>query len=214
MMPETIHQGQPVVAKGADLDDAQAAMVMIHGRFATAEGMLTLADEFTVDGFAYRAPQATSSNWYPFRFIEPLEKNEPYLSSALKAVDTCIMRLSENGFPPQKIILLGFSQGACLALEYAARNPRKFGGVVGLSGGVIGPTGMDFNYEGSMEGTPVFLGCSDVDSHIPLERVHETATAFEKLGASVDKRIYPGMEHTINEDEIKAVNAIMAKLVE
>lgn len=212
MTPETIHQGQPVLAKGLDLDDAKAVMLMIHGRGATAEGMLTLTDELSAVGFAYRAPQATASNWYPFRFIEPIEKNEPYLSSALKAVDDAVNNLEQFGFPPEKIILLGFSQGACLALEYAARNPRKFGGVVGLSGGVIGPMGMTFAYDGSLEGTPVFLGCSDSDSHIPLQRVHETAAAFEKLGAKVDKRIYPGMGHTINEDEIKAIDAMMESL--
>lgn len=212
MTPETIHQGQPVLAKGLDLDDAKAVMVMIHGRGATAEGMLTLTDELSAEGFAYRAPQATASNWYPFRFIEPIEKNEPYLSSALQAVDDVLTRLAENGFPPEKVILLGFSQGACLALEYAARNPRRYGGVVGLSGGVIGPMGMQFAYDGSLEGTPVFLGCSDQDSHIPLQRVHETAAAFEGLGAAVDKRIYPDMGHTINADEIAAIDAMMNAL--
>lgn len=212
LTPETIHQGQPVLAAGRELDEAKGVMVMIHGRGATADGILTLADELSAEGFAYRAPQATASNWYPFRFIEPIEKNEPYLSSALQAVDDLMARLGENGFPPEKVILLGFSQGACLALEYAARNPRRYGGVIGLSGGVIGPMGMQFNYEGAMEGTPVLLGCSDTDAHIPVQRVHETAAAFDGLGANVDKRIYPGMGHTVNQDEITAIDAMMNAL--
>lgn len=213
MTPETIHQGQPVLATGADLDDAQAAMVMIHGRGATADGILTLADEFTTTGFTYRAPQAAGSGWYPFRFIEPLEKNEPYLSSALKAVDTVVTQLTENGVPAEKIVLLGFSQGACLALEYAARNPRRYGGLVALSGGLIGPMGMQFTYDGSLDSTPVLIGCADNDTHIPLQRVKESSTALRALGGEVDERIYPGMGHTVNADEIKAVDSMMAALV-
>lgn len=206
------HQSQPVLTSGAPLKHAKAAMVLIHGRGASAESILELADEFAQADVAYLAPQASGYTWYPYRFMEPVERNEPYLSSALRAVSDVLTRIRESGIPAEKTVLLGFSQGACLATEYAARNARRFGGIVGLSGGLIGAEGTPRDYEGSLSGTPVFLGCSDVDAHIPVERVEETADVLARLGGEVVKKIYPGMGHTVNEDEIESVRALLASL--
>jgi predicted esterase len=187
-------------------------MVLIHGRGDSAAGIMGLAQELPHPGFAFVAPQAAGGQWYPNRFIAPLASNEPGLSSGLQAVADALAQLEAAGVPPERTILLGFSQGACLALEYAARNARRYGGVAGLSGGLIGPDGTPRDYAGSLEGTPVLLGCSDVDFHIPLHRVHEAAEVLGRMGAQVDERIYPGMGHTVNTDEIAAVRAMMAAL--
>jgi phospholipase/carboxylesterase len=197
------HQGQPVVTAGVSLDDATVAMVMVHGRGATARGIIGLSQEFGTDReIAYVAPQAADNSWYPNSFLAPFERNEPELSSALRAVGEAVERVRNAGLPSERTLLLGFSQGACLTLEYVARNPRRYGGVVGLSGGLIGPDSMPREYTGALQETSVFLGCSDVDPHIPLERVHETADVFRQLHGDVTERIYDGMAHTINDDEI------------
>ena len=205
------HRVEATVAAGAPLESAIAAMILVHGRGATAESILPLADAFGRDDVAYVAPQAAANTWYPYTFLAPIEANEPWLSSALAVLAELVKRLGDEGFPPERIGILGFSQGACLATEFAARNARRYGGVIGLTGGLIGPPGTPRDYPGSLAGTPVFLGCSDVDPHIPLERVEETATVFAALGGEVDKRIYPGMGHTVNEDEIEAVKALLAR---
>jgi predicted esterase len=158
------------------------------------------------------APNAVGQTWYPNRFIEPIERNEPFLTSALSLIDRLFARLAEIDIQPDRVALLGFSQGACLALEYAARNAQRYGAVIGFSGGLIGPPGMAFEYPGSMDGTPVFIGCSDVDAHIPVGRVEESAEVMTSLGADVDLRIYPSMGHTVNQDEIQAVQTLLAKL--
>ncbi len=204
-----LHQGQVVLHTGKLLEEAKAAMILLHGRGSDAEDIISLVPEFGQTDFAYLAPNAAGNTWYPNRFIAPLESNEPWLTSALQVVGDLLAHLGQAGIPAEKVILLGFSQGACLALEYAARNARRYGGVAGLSGGLIGPEGMTFDYPGSLDGTPVFLGCSDVDFHIPVGRVHESAEVLGAMGAAVDKRIYPGMGHTINEDEITAVREMM-----
>jgi len=203
------HQGQPVRTAGAALADAPAAVIMLHGRGAAAAEILALAGELGHPELAYLAPQAAGHSWYPFRFMEPLERNEPDLSSALAVVDRLVAQTEAAGVPAEKIVVLGFSQGACLALEYAARDARRYGGVVGLSGGLIGPDGTPRDESGSLAGTPVFLGCSDVDAHIPKERVIESADVLRRLGGEVDARLYPGMGHTINRDELNAVRAIL-----
>lgn len=184
-------------------------MLMVHGRGASAEDILYLSEELNVPGFAYLAPQATGYTWYPQRFLAPLQSNQPWLDSALKKLDRAIIQIADSGIPAEKTFLLGFSQGACLALEYAARNARRWGGVVGLSGGLIGPQVDPTRYPGSLEGTPVFLGCSDFDPHIPKLRVLETARMMEQLSAAVDMRLYHGMGHTVNEDELQAVQEMM-----
>jgi phospholipase/carboxylesterase len=205
------HQHQPVIQSGAKLDVAKAVMIMVHGRGATAEDILSLSVEFNIDGVAYLAPQAKNNSWYPYSFLSPIEKNEPGLSSGLAVIDSIIKMLHQKGFKSEQIYLLGFSQGACLSLEYAARNPQKFGGIFGLSGGVIGESVSLDNYSGNLEGTEVFLGCSDIDPHIPLKRVNETEEIFKKLNANVTKRISEGMGHTVSKDETDFIKLMIKR---
>ena len=207
------HQGQPIRMAGEPVSRARAAMLMIHGRGARAEDILSLANEFNVPGFAYLAPQAAGDTWYPNRFLVPLVENEPWLSSALKFVDDVLTEIINAGIPAERIVLLGFSQGACLALEFAARNARRYGGIVGLSGALIGPDDTPRAYKGSLAGTPVFLGCSDVDFHVPRERVDQTAEVLRRLGGEVTERLYPNLDHSVNEDEIDFVRGIMQTLL-
>lgn len=206
------HQGQPLVTDGTDLADAEAALVLTHGRGATARGMLQMADEGHRDGVALLAPQAARQTWYPNSFLAPVDRNEPGRQSGLRAIGDAIERANDAGIPTERIVLVGFSQGGCLASEYLARNPRRYGGLAALSGGLIGED-VDDEYPGDLEGTPVFLGCSDVDPHIPVERVHETATVFESMGADVTKRLYEGMGHGVNDDELEFVSGMVADLV-
>ena len=203
------HQKERILAVGRPASEAAAAMVMVHGRGAPAEDILGLSVELGRPDFAYRAPQAAGYSWYPYSFMAPMEQNEPGLSSGLARIGEILAQLEEEGIPPERTILLGFSQGACLSLEFAARNARRYGGVVGLSGGLIGPPGTPRDYPGSLNGTPVFLGCSDRDPHIPLARVEESAEVLAKMGGAVTKRIYPAMGHTVNEDEIDFVRRLM-----
>ena len=207
------HQGQTVRMAGVPLDEAQAAMLLVHGRGASAEDILTLAKEFDQPGFAYLAPQAAGNTWYPNRFLVPLAQNEPWLSSALSFVGDVLDQIVNAGIPPERIILLGFSQGACLTLEYSARNARRYGGIVGLSGALIGPDDTPRDYKGSLERTPVFLGCSDVDFHVPKERVDQSAEVLQRLGGNVTKRLYPNMDHSVNQDEIDFVRGMMQPLI-
>lgn len=183
---------------------------MVHGRGDSASGILGLADEFNVPDAVWLAPQASGHSWYPYSFLTPMEQNEPGLTSGLRVVDGLLRTLAAEGIAAEHVVLMGFSQGACLAQEYAARHARRYHAVIGLSGGLIGPPGTPRDYTGSFEGTPVFLGCSDMDPHVPVERVHESADVFSRMGASVDTRIYPRMGHTVNMDEIQAVAAILA----
>ncbi len=212
--PPGPHQGQHVRHSGEQLEHARAAMVMVHGRGGSADDILTLSGEVSVPGFAYLAPQAAGNSWYPYSFLSPIAQNEPGISSGLAAVAGVLETIERAGIPAERVILLGFSQGACLSLEFTARAARRYGGIVGLSGGLIGPDGTPRGYSGSLAGTPVFLGCSDVDPHIPEARVIETATVLRRLGGDVDMRIYPGMGHTINEDELEAVREIMRAVID
>jgi phospholipase/carboxylesterase len=207
------HQGQPVRTAGEPIASAKAAMLMVHGRGARAEDILTLADQLDQPGFAYLAPQAAENSWYPNRFLVPFAENEPWLSSALAFVGEIFDQIVDAGISPERIMLLGFSQGACLTLEFAARNARRYGGVVGLSGALIGPDDTPRDYAGSLAGTPVFLGCSDVDFHVPKERVIQTAEVLRRLGAEVTERLYPNMDHTVNPDEIDFVRGMMQLLI-
>jgi predicted esterase len=184
-------------------------MIMVHGRGASAEDMLGLAAELDLTGVAILAPQAAGYTWYPYSFLSPIEDNEPGITSGLGVLARLVDGLVAQQIASERIALLGFSQGACLSLEFAARNPRRYKAVAGLSGGLIGPPGTPRDYPGSLAGAPVFLGCSDVDPHIPLARVHESAEVFRRMGASVDERIYPRMGHTVNEDEIAAIKTLL-----
>lgn len=206
------HQGMPIVTAGAPLASARGALIMTHGRGATAESILSLAALLDVDDFALLAPQASGNTWYPYSFLSPIAQNEPGITSGLRVLADLVARVEHEGVPAARIALLGFSQGACLTLEFAARNARRYGALIGLSGGLIGPDGTPRDYPGSLDGTPVFLGCSDTDSHIPLARVHETAEVLERLGGMVDERIYPGMGHLVNDDEIAAVRTLLATI--
>ena len=207
------HEGQPVHTRGRRLTEARAVMIMVHGRGATAESILSLVPEFDQPDVAYLAPQAAGYAWYPFSFLEPLERNEPHLSSALGVIAHLIGRVNAAAVPTERIMLLGFSQGACLALEYSARNATRYGGVVGLSGGLIGPDDTPREYPGTLDATPVFVGCSDTDFHIPKARVDESAKVLERLGGTVTERLYPGMGHTVSQDEIDFVKAMLETVV-
>jgi phospholipase/carboxylesterase len=213
MNPNDPHKDQPILFEGASLDRARAVMIMVHGRGANARSILTLVPELAQTDIAFVAPQAANNTWYPYSFLHPITSNEPYLTSALNALTALVHRLNDAGFPNEKIMLLGFSQGACLSSEFVARNAARYGGLFVLSGGLIGPDGTPRNYPGSLDGTPVFLGCSDMDPHIPLARVHESTEVLRKLGGNVTERIYPGMGHIVNEDEISFVRGVINNIL-
>lgn len=204
----SIAHGQRIVEAGADLASARAAMVLLHGRGATAEDIMSLAAEVQRPGWAFLAPQAAGNVWYPNPFTAPLESNEPYLSAALDTLSRTVERV-EAHMPVQKLILLGFSQGACLTLEWAARNARRYGAVIGLSGGLIGPEGTPRDYPGSFDGTPVFLGCSDIDPYIPMPRVVDAGAVLKGMEAEVTVRFYPGMGHTVGIEELETIRGLV-----
>jgi len=209
-----LHQRQALLVAGESLEKAQAAMIMVHGRGASAEDILSLSADLKQPGFVYLAPQAAGYSWYPNSFLAPIASNEPGLSSGLAVIASLLKQLAGAGIPAERTILLGFSQGACLSLEFVARNARRYGGVAGLSGGLIGPDDTPRDYPGSLAGTPVFLGCSDVDFHIPKERVLQSAEVLQRMGGNVTTRLYPGMGHTVNRDELRFVQSMMKDLVE
>ena len=204
------HANQPIVRAGADDASARAAMIMIHGRNAAPANILELVGVLDRPDFVYLAPAAAGGTWYPFSFMAPREQNEPGISSGLAVIESLVTTLLARGFPAERIMLLGFSQGACLTSEFSIRHPRRYGGVMVLSGGLIGPPGTSWDtVTTSLDGTPVFLGCSDVDSHIPAERVLESEAVFRRLSAAVTRKLYPGMGHTVIGDEIEQVQRVM-----
>ncbi|MDX9851578.1 MAG: dienelactone hydrolase family protein [Anaerolineaceae bacterium] len=214
MNPETNpHMQQPVLSLGAPFKDARQVMILLHGRGASAESILSLAAEFDAPDTHFLAPQAHQYRWYPQSFLSPIERNEPDLSNALERVDALLKRLVSSGKALDQIILAGFSQGACLASEYVIRNPRRYAGLIVLSGGWIGPQTMQRSAVADLDGLPVFIGCSDIDQHIPLSRVEETASLFASMNARVDLQIYSGMEHTVNADEISRINNLLKQTV-
>lgn len=212
--PEDPHADQPTVTAGADLADAEAAVVLCHGRGAQARSVLGLSEAVDVGGVAYLAPQAARNTWYPNSFMAPVDTNQPWLDGALSFVDRTIGAAADADVPREKIVLGGFSQGACLASEYAVRNPTRYGGIAALSGGLIGPEGTSWDTDGSLDDTPAFVGCSDQDPHIPIERVDETIETLEVMDADVDERIYDGLGHRINTDEQAAVADMIGATVE
>lgn len=206
------HQGQKVIIAGRPLAEAEAAVILIHGRGASAENILDLARDLYDERIAYIAPQAANHAWYPNTFLAPIPSNEPGISSGLQAIADLVALVEDAGIPSERIVIGGFSQGACLASEFVARHPRRYGGLLAFSGGVIGPLGMERHDSGDLEGTPAFLGCSDVDFHIPVERVDETAEILTSLGGRVTKKIYPGMGHTIIQDELDEAQKIITAI--
>jgi len=203
------HRGQPIRHRGVEPASARLVVVCVHGRGASAADILSIADELGTSDVAYLAPEAADHTWYPYSFLAPIEDNQPYLDSALGVLAAIVDDLAAQQIPAGRVALVGFSQGACLALEFAARHAQRYGAIVAFSGAAIGPPGTQRIHPKGMLGTPVFLGCSDVDPHIPLARVQETAALFRALGATVDARIYPGMGHTINSDELRAARALL-----
>lgn len=206
------HARVPVLREGPRLEDTTAAAILLHGRGGSAEDVLGLARTLGEPRLAYLAPQAADSAWYPQSFLAPIERNEPWLSSALDVVRRLLDMLADAGIPTERTLLLGFSQGACLALEFTARNTARYGGVAGLAGGLIGAPGTPRNYPGSLDGAPIFLGCGDRDPFVPLERFEETGEVLAGLGANVTKRVYPGMGHIVNEDELERVRGMASSL--
>ena len=206
-----IHNPNNFLTAGKPLNEATKVMVMVHGRGGSAADMLSLSERIGGDAFAFVAPEASGGSWYPYSFLKPLTDNELHLSSALQVLTSLRARLqSDYNVKPSQIYWLGFSQGACLVLEFVARNAMEYGGVFGLSGGLIGPAGSVRDYDGTFANTPVFLGCSDTDAHIPKERVLESEKVFERMGATVTVKLYPDFPHTINEDELNTVNLLIA----
>lgn len=206
------HNTAPVLRRGPAPGLGQRALVAVHGRGGTAESIATLAPRLGADDAVVLAPQASGQTWYPYSFLSPIPSNEPGISSGIALLAALLKELEGEGIPPSRIAFLGFSQGACLALEFAARHARRYGAIIGFSGGLIGPPGTARDYPGTLNGTPVFLGCSDVDAHIPAERVRETADVLGAMGGVVDMRLYPGMPHTINDEELAAAAALVAML--
>ncbi|MEZ0486977.1 alpha/beta hydrolase [Fibrella aquatica] len=205
-----IHNPTNFMTAGVPLEEAKRVMIMVHGRGGSARDILALAQYLDADDMAFVAPQATDGTWYPYSFLQPTERNEPYLSSALTVLEILRARLQADfNVKTTQMYWLGFSQGACLTLEFLARNPAAYGGIFGLSGGLIGPDTTPRDYAGTFAETPVVLGCSDPDSHIPKARVMETDTVYTKMGARVQTRIYPNGGHTINEDELSLVNTVL-----
>jgi predicted esterase len=203
------HADQPLLWGGRSLSEARLAVILVHGRGGTAEDILALAAEFGANDVAYAVPQAAGNTWYPYSFRAPIEQNEPGITSGMKVLSAIIDQLDGQGIPAGRVGILGFSQGACLALEFAARHARRYAAIIGLSGGLLGPPGTPRSYAGSFQGTPLLLGCSDTDQHVPLDRVLESADVFRQLDAVVDQRIYPGMGHTVNRDEVQAVHTML-----
>jgi predicted esterase len=207
------HQNTDVLKGGIGTSNADAAMILIHGRGATAQSILPLADEFDTDlKLTLRAPQASGNTWYPGSFMAPFEQNEPGLSSGLQKIYDIVQDLIKEGFSEDQIYFLGFSQGACLVSEYVARHPQKYGGLIALSGGLIGngPSIPVEEYEGDLVNTPIFMGCSDNDPHIPKERVNQSAIILDSLNAGVNKKLYPGMGHLVTLDEIQEISKLLS----
>jgi predicted esterase len=206
------HGGQPVQRAGVAIENARAAVIMVHGRGAGPANILSLVPLMHQPAVTFIAPAASGNTWYPKSFMAPTDENEPGISSGISVVHALIDEVRQAGVPAERILLLGFSQGACLTSTAAQRRPARYGGIILFSGGLIGPPGTRWDETGSFDGTPVFLGCSDTDSHVPEDRVRESAAVFERMGASVTTRIYPGMGHLVNDDEAGFARDLLATL--
>jgi phospholipase/carboxylesterase len=205
-----MHQ-KKIITAGKKLKEASKALIMVHGRGGSAEDILSLADHLDVKDFALLAPQATNNSWYPLSFLSRPADNEPWLSSALQILADTVSEIESNGIPKENIFFLGFSQGACLTLEFVTRNAALYGGIVAFTGGLIGDKIYPGNYKGDFGNTPVFIGSSNPDPHVPVERVYATTTILKQMNAIVTEKIYNNMGHTINQDEIEKANSLVFK---
>lgn len=212
MPTPTPHGGAPVVVEGRPLGEGRVVVIMVHGRGAGPKNILELAPTLRLDDATFLAPAASHGTWYPQSFLSPIEQNEPGITSGIAVIHGLIDEAIAAGVPSERIVLLGFSQGGCLAATSAQRRPARYGAVLVFSGGLIGPPGTVWSEQGSFAGTPVFLGCSDVDGHIPADRVRETAAVFERMGAAVTMRLYPGMGHLVSEEEILFAREVLASI--
>jgi predicted esterase len=208
----TPHQDQPVLHRGPSLDTASAALIMLHGRGASAESILGLTEVLDTEGVSIYAPQAQGSVWYPVSFLEPRERNQQGIDGAFAVINKLLDTIREGGISQDRIMFLGFSQGACLVSDYLYRRPDRYGAAFLLSGGLIGPQGTTWEPTEGLDGTPVFIGCSDEDPFIPAERVRETYETLRAAGAEADMQLYPGMPHTVNEDEVSRINRLIASV--
>lgn len=200
---------EKIATAGKTIEDAEKALIMLHGRVAGAEDILSLSDHLQIKDFAILAPQAKNNSWYPQSFLAPPRQNEPWLTSSLSLIENIVATLNEKNISKENIYFLGFSQGACLTLEFVTRNATKYGGVVAFTGGLIGDKIYNENYKGTFEHTPVFIGSSNPDFHVPVERVYTTTNILKSMGAAVTEKIYDNMGHTINQDEIDYANTII-----
>ena len=198
-----------IVTRGKNIDEAKKALIMLHGRGGSADDILGFATHLNVDEYALFAPEATGNTWYPLTFLAPPAQNEPWLSSALDLIKELVDDINKQGIANEQIYFTGFSQGACLTLEFVTRNATRYGGVAAFTGGLIGNKIYGENYSGNFNGTPVFIGSSDPDMHIPVERIHETTKMLKSMHADVTEKIYKNMGHTINEDEIEQANRLI-----
>ena len=206
-----MHQ-KNIITAGKELNAKSKVLVMLHGRGGSAEDILSLANHLQVEDFTLFAPQATSNSWYPYSFLAPPSQNEPWLSGALSVVKNLLVDLSNKGISPENIYFIGFSQGACLTLEFVTRNANRYGGVIAFTGGLIGDKIYKENYQGDFKKTPIFIGSSNPDPHVPVERVHDTVSILESMHAEVTEKIYNNMGHTINQDEIDYANRILSTM--
>jgi phospholipase/carboxylesterase len=194
---------------GKKLTADSKVLIMLHGRGGSAEDILSLAQYLDVEDFSLLAPQATNNTWYPYSFLAPPSQNEPWLSSALQVIGQLVTDAKDKGVPTENIYFTGFSQGACLTLEFVARNAARYGGVVAFTGGLIGDKIYPENYKGDFQGTPVFIGTSNPDPHVPVERVYATTNILKNMHANVTEKVYNNMGHTINQDEIEQANKLV-----
>lgn len=197
------------IIQSGNTENAEKVLIMLHGRGSNAQDILSISSQLNVQDYTLYAPQATNNTWYPYSFLVEPSKNEPWLSSALELVGKTVEKIIERGITEDNIYFVGFSQGACLTLEYVARNAKKYGGAVAFTGGLIGDKIYTKNYKGNFDDTPVFIGTGDPDPHVPMERIHATTDVLEKMGADVTEKLYKNMGHTINQDEIDTVNDII-----
>lgn len=198
-----------IITAGKSLKDAEKALIMVHGRGAAARDILGLASHLNVSEYALVAPEATNNTWYPYSFMAPPAQNEPWLSSALDLLEDTVAEITKQGITAKNIFFMGFSQGACLTLEFIAGHAQKYGGVAAFTGGLIGDKIYYKNYSGDFKGTPIFIGTGNPDPHVLLERVNESVAVLQKMNATVHLEVYEGRPHTISQDEIDKANKMV-----